>query len=960
MKALLNLMAAIGVATLFPLSAAAQSDIETQRVYLSGRGCDDKVQWDFYCTDGLNSGKWTKIGVPSCWETQGFGTFQYGMRFYGKPRPEGIASETGKYKYEFTLPQSWQGRQVLLCFEASMTDTYCDINGRKAGSKHKGGFTPFSYDVSDRVFFGSKKNRIEVTVNKESEEDAVNMAERRADYWNFGGIIRPVYVVSKPSQNISRVAIDARHDGHFVCDAYLNRPVAGGSVSVEIKDISTGKVVGKSTSSLRGSDKTRFDFTVKGVKMWSSETPARYEAVFTLTDGSGKALHRERQKFGFRTIEVRQNDGVYVNGQKVMFKGVNRHSFRPETGRTLSYAKNLEDAELIRSMNMNAVRLSHYPADPEFLDICDSIGLYVLDEMPGWHWAHNTINGKQLVRDIVVRDQNHPSVIFWDNGNEGGFNMELDPVFHEWDLQKRTVLYPWANEHGMETKHYRSWGETQVLLRKPEITMPTEFLHGLYDGGHGAGLYDYWVMMRKAPRCAGGFLWDLQDEGVKRVDMGGIIDNVGNFGADGIVGPHLEKEGSFFTIKEIWCPVQITNLAEAYDCALLELDNRYDFLNLKDCKFSYSYKNMPLPGEKKPVVVKSGTLSGPDVAPHAHGTLAIPRHDNADILEVTVIDNRGSELFTWALHPSRRTTALAPSSSAASISIEKTATQTVVVSAGKRYAFSNADGRLVSVTTGRGTTELNGPKFVAARRSDRSMDQFYNHDDKEAEKKKTEYTTYDDQGQFSGFTIDEASATLTATYRLGQLDCARWTFLADGSVDLDYRYTFGGVVDEMGVMFTYPEERVKSKEWVGDGPYRVWQNRLHGPQYGYWANDYNDPIPGESFEYPEFKGYFSNCSWMTLHTADGSITLQPRGSFGQAAVANAERRDGVVDYIGVYQPRDGRDHILYTLPETGISLLKVIPAVRNKVNTTDLNGPSAQPFWAHLDQYGGMVNIKFE
>ena len=99
---------------------------------------------------------------------------------------------------------------------------------------------------------------------------------------------------------------------------------------------------------------------------------------------------------------------------------------------------------------------------------------------------------------------------------------------------------------------------------------------------------------------------------------------------------------------------------------------------------------------------------------------------------------------------------------------------------------------------------------------------------------------------------------------------------------------------------------------------------------------------------------------MTLHTADGSITLQPRGSFDQAAVANAERRDGVVDYIGVYQPRDGRDHILYTLPETGISLLKVIPAVRNKVNTTDLNGPSAQPFWAHLDQYGGTVNIKFE
>ena len=174
-------------------------DTETHRQYLSGTGCDDMVQWDFFCTDGLNSGKWTKIGVPSCWELQGFGTFQYGMKFYGKEKPEGIANEEGKYKYEFSLPQEWEGRQILLVFEASMTDTYVEINGRKAGSKHQGGFYRFQYDVSDRVFFGKKKNRIEVTVSKESENVQVNMAERRADYWNFGGIIRPVFIISKPA-----------------------------------------------------------------------------------------------------------------------------------------------------------------------------------------------------------------------------------------------------------------------------------------------------------------------------------------------------------------------------------------------------------------------------------------------------------------------------------------------------------------------------------------------------------------------------------------------------------------------------------------------------------------------------------------------------------------------------------------------------------------------------------------
>ena len=107
---------------LFSAALWAQSSVETERQYLSGTGCDDMVQWDFMCTSGNNSGKWTKIGVPSCWECQGFGTFQYGMKFYGKAFPEGIADEKGMYKYEFTLPESWNGKQVELIFEAAMTD----------------------------------------------------------------------------------------------------------------------------------------------------------------------------------------------------------------------------------------------------------------------------------------------------------------------------------------------------------------------------------------------------------------------------------------------------------------------------------------------------------------------------------------------------------------------------------------------------------------------------------------------------------------------------------------------------------------------------------------------------------------------------------------------------------------------------------------------------------------------
>ena len=892
------------------------------------------VQWDFFCSDGHNSGKWTKIGVPSCWELQGFGTYQYGMRFYGKATPEGIADETGKYKHEFTLPKEWNGRQIQLVFEAAFTEIRVQINGRKAGSgTYQGGFTRHTIDVSDRVFFGQKKNRLEVEVLKESTNPQVNLAERRADYWNFGGIWRPVFIISKPAKNIQRVAIDAKGDGHFMADVFLNRAVPNSSVSVDIVDAKGTKVAKEQTFPV-ASDQAKVDFNTKGIKAWNAEQPHLYTAVFTLKDTQGKTLHVERQKFGFRTIEYRhqyagdKEDGLFINGQKVIVKGVNRHSFRPETGRTLSKQKNIEDVKLIKSMNMNAVRLSHYPADPEFLDACDSLGLYVECEQPGWHWAHETVTGSKIVEEMVLRDVNHPSIIFWSNGNEGGFNYELEEFFTKNDPQKRVVLYPWANRNGFETKHYRSWGETSEYMRQKEIFMPTEFLHGLYDGGHGAGLRDYWRLMMSNPRCAGGFLWDLMDQGVVRTDQNGIIDCVGNFGADGIVGPHMEKEGSFYTIREVWSPVQWKYL----DSGKITIENCYNFINLKDCKFTYKLLQMPEYGKTDVKVIKEGKFESPDAAPGQRVQLALPRNYlEADAIQLTAIDPNGQEIFTWSYKFRMRVGNLnrkALRENTQQYTYTEDGDQLLVKNDNRQYTFSKKTGMLMGVSVdGKKISFSNGPRFVAAKRSDRSDDGFYNHDDKQAEKKKTLYTEYADQGAFAGFTFSDS--TLVANYQHGSLEKVTWRFLQDGGAYMDVDYYFNGVVDLLGVCFDYPEQMVKRKTWVGKGPYRVWQNRMEGPQYGLWSNDYNDPIPGETFEYPEFKGYFSNVSWMKLETTEGQLGIE-----------------GINLKVGVYTPRDGRDHILYTLPETGIAILRAIPAVRNKVNTTDLNGPSAQPYWS--------------
>ena len=945
MKKVTTLLSTLALAT----TLAAQNLPQTERQYLSGRGCDDMVEWDFFCTDGRNSGKWTKIGVPSCWELQGFGTYQYGITFYGKAFPEGIADEKGMYKYEFEVPEKFRGQQVNLVFEASMTDTEVKVNGRKVGSKHQGAFYRFSYNVTDFLKYG-KKNLLEVTVSKESENASVNLAERRADYWNFGGIFRPVFLEVKPAVNLRHIAIDAQMDGSFRANCYTNISNDGMSVRAQISD-SKGKKLAETTVPVKaGGDWTSIQLNVSNPALWTAETPNLYKAHFSLLDKNGKVLHNETETFGFRTIEVRESDGLYVNGVRINVRGVNRHSFRPESGRTLSKAKNIEDVLLMKDMNMNSVRLSHYPADPEFLEACDSLGLYVMDELGGWHGKYDTPTGVRLIEGMIERDVNHPSIIWWSNGNEKGWNTELDGEFHKYDPQKRPVIHPQGNFSGFETMHYRSYGESQNYMRLPEIFMPTEFLHGLYDGGHGAGLYDYWEMMRKHPRCIGGFLWVLADEGVKRVDMDGFIDNQGNFGADGIVGPHHEKEGSYYTIRQLWSPVQImdTFVDRQFD-GKLSVENRYDYLNLNTCRFLWKQVKFPLATDvpnSGTKVVKQGEVQGSDIAAHSAGILDLKTTilPDADALFVTAVDKYGHELWRWTFPIDKLNQVkeeLSPLSGKATYT--ETENDLTVKANNRTFIFSKKDGQLKGVSVNnRKISFANGPRFIGARRADRSLDQFYNHDDEKAKEKDRTYSEFPDAAVFTKLDVREDGGNLiiTANYKLGNLDKAQWTINPSGIVTLDYTYNFSGIVDLMGICFDYPEEQVISKRWLGAGPYRVWQNRIHGTQYDIWENDYNDPIPGETFTYPEFKGYFGDVAWMNIRTKEGTISL-------------TNETPGT--YIGIYQPRDGRDRLLYTLPESGISVLNVIPPVRNKVNSTDLCGPSSQPKWVNGSQTGRIV-----
>ncbi|SFW52169.1 Beta-galactosidase/beta-glucuronidase [Sinomicrobium oceani] len=920
------------IAIQFPLYA--QQEKTTQRLYLSGKGYQDTETWEFKISDGRNGGTWSTIEVPSVWEQQGFGKYQYGIKFYGKPHPEGIADEVGEYKYKFTVPKGWENQRVKIVFDGSMTDTEVRINGRKAGDKHQGAFYRFQYDISGLLKYG-KENLLEVTVSKESENGSVNLAERRADYWNFGGIFRPVFLEARPAYHIDRTAVKAEADGSFEADVFLGEGATGLRAEAVVTDVAGKKKGVLKGEAVPGSDRIRLSGTFEDIALWTAETPNLYHVDFLLYRGD-ELLHKVSDRFGFRTIEIHKGDGIYVNGQRVLMKGVNRHSFWPESGRTLNKELNYADVRLIKEMNMNAVRLSHYPPDPEFLDACDELGLYVMDELGGWHGHYDDAVGKKLVREMVTRDLNHPCIIFWSNGNEGGWNTNLDNQFEIWDLQKRPVLHPQQELSGVETMHYRSYGETLEYFRGEEIFMPTEFLHGLYDGGHGAGLFDYWEVMRKHPRSGGGYLWVYADEGIARTDQGGRIDNQGNYAADGIVGPHHEKEGSFYTIKEVWSPVvvlQDEKLPEDFD-GVFTLENRYDFTNTNQCTIAWELAAFPAPGDKSAghKTITGKTIKGPDIAPHAAGELQLKLPSDwkkADVLYLKAQDPEGKELWTWS-YTWDKVKKPVMTEQKKEAAVTETAAYYEVSASGTQIRIDRKTGKLLQVwQSGKKIAFGNGPRFIAARRGDRTLDGTVDKEAAKGEDRIYKEIAYEEKLRHIAVEEKNGEVTVTAGY-FGPLQQVRWTVKKDGTVQLDYDYEYHGIVELVGVSFDYPEDHMEQIRWLGKGPYRVWQNRLHGTTLDVWENEYNDPVPGESFVYPEFKGYFDQWRWAVFRTSEGEIRLR-NGNPGS--------------YLGVYTPRDGRDALLYTLPQTGIAVFDVIPAVRNKVNATDLVGPSSQPQW---------------
>ena len=476
------------------------------------------------------------------------------------------------------------------------------------------------------------------------------------------------------------------------------------------------------------------------------------------------------------------------------------------------------------------------------------------------------------------------------------------------------MLHPQENFNGVDTAHYRNYEVTQKKLGGSTLYMPTEFLHGLYDGGLGAGLDDYWKAMYASPLGAGGFLWVLVDEGVVRTDQNGQLDVAGNQAPDGIVGPYRQKEASFYTIKEIWSPVHIDleKLPEDFD-GTIKIENRYDFTNLRECTFEVKLANSPV-SRRQGRRAQDGlsaylSRSGPPTARHGFAA-SRPAPDLAPggCPVPDGLRSRPPGALDLVVGPSGNQAVRGPSAcrreAGGRFETRQTADR-IHVSVGELgLALDRGSGALVRVARGRPGDRLrHGPRLIGG------------------------------EGRVNGTTVrrseDGRSVQVGFKYD-GDMRQATWTIYPTGWISLDYEYELNGQFDIFGIGFDYPESKMQIDAVPRPRAFPCLEEPAQGRHARtFWSNKYKNDIPGVTWDFPEFKGYYRDWRWVVFSTEQGDITIV----------------NGTPElFLGVYRPNDGPvpANTKLNVPETGIAFLHGIPAIGTKFDKPEVLGPQSQ------------------
>lgn len=507
---------------------------------------------------------WDDLNVPSNWEVQGYGipiyvNHPYAFSFDEAPNPPDIPDHdnpVGSYKRSFELPESWAGQDIYVHFGAVKSAFYLWVNGQQVGYS-QGSKLPAEFDITDYVRAG--QNTIAVEVYRWSDGSFLECQ----DFWRISGIERDVFLYARPASRINDFHVVADLDTSFT-DGLLTVDVFWTSLSSKSKEIIRPRLTWQgievaeaewNSGAIDGG--TRLELRVPNVHAWSAETPHLYVLELALMDRKGFALDVVAKRIGFRNVDIAGGQ-LLVNGQPILIKGVNRHEHHYQTGHVLSKADMLQDIQILKAHNVNAVRTSHYPNDPHWYDLCDEYGLYVYGEAnieshgmgyrldrtlgnnPDWLHAH-----MDRMQRMVERDRNHPSIIVWSMGNEAGngynfYNLYLwtretdrtryvayERAVHEWNTDIIGDMYA----------HYDALEQYALDSSQTRPFILCEYAHAM--GNSLGGFKEYWDLFRAYPKLQGGFIWDYQDQGLlAEKDGQPYFAYGGDFGPEGTPSDH--------------------------------------------------------------------------------------------------------------------------------------------------------------------------------------------------------------------------------------------------------------------------------------------------------------------------------------------------------------------------------------------------------------------------------------
>ena len=487
----------------------------------------DKRPTDFYLKDFNDSG-WSTLNVPAIWELNGFGDpiyVNYGYPWKGQasvspPNVPVKNNHVGSYRRVVEIPEDWNGKDVFAHFGSVTSNIYLWVNGKFAGYSEDSKLEA-EFDITKYLVKG--KNLIAFQVFRWC--DGTYLEDQ--DLFRYSGVGRDCYLYARNTQRIQDIhvtpdLVNDYNDGILEIKTTLTRSASALSLSYELF---SGEIL-VATGSQKGSGQTTLN--IENPEKWSAELPNLYTLYTTLKDKSGKVIEVVPQKVGFRKVEIKDSQ-LLVNGKPILIKGVNRHEIDPNSGYFVSRQRMIQDIRIMKELNINAVRTSHYPADRYWYELCDEYGLYVVAEANleshGMGYGKNTLAKNpdfalaHLERNQrnVQRNRNHPSVIIWSLGNEAGMGPSFNSCYN-WIKEEdpsRPIQYERA-ENGNSTDIFCPMyldyeGCEKYLLNNPQKPLvQCEYAHMM--GNSGGGFKEYWDLIRKYPNYQGGFIWDFVDQ----------------------------------------------------------------------------------------------------------------------------------------------------------------------------------------------------------------------------------------------------------------------------------------------------------------------------------------------------------------------------------------------------------------------------------------------------------------